>query len=59
MANETEPTKSSKKGYGKLRLWQWVVIYIIVAIVIYGAIYLIYGHYHHSTTSTSGGAHSY
>jgi len=38
-----KPTKS-KTGYGKRPAWQWVVIYIIAAIVVYGLIYLIFFH---------------
>lgn len=28
-----------KKGYGKRPLWEWVVIYVIVGAIVYGAIY--------------------
>jgi hypothetical protein len=34
--------KPTKSGYGKRPLWQWVVIYLIVAIVVYGLIYLLF-----------------
>jgi len=36
--------KSNKpaKGYGKRPLWQWVLIYVVVAIVVYGAVYLLF-----------------
>ncbi len=26
-------------GYGKRPVWQWVAIYLLVAVVVYGAIY--------------------
>lgn len=26
-------------GYGKRPLWQWVVIYLIIGAIVYGAIY--------------------
>ena len=29
----------SKGGYGKRPLWQWIVIYAVVGVVIYGAVY--------------------
>ena len=32
----------SKSGYGKRPLWQWVVIYLVVAIIVYYAIYLLF-----------------
>ena len=30
---------ADSKGYGKRPLWQWVVIYLVVAAVVYGLIY--------------------
>lgn len=39
--NQQAPQKSSG-GYGKRPVWQWVVIYLIVAIVVYGLIYLLF-----------------
>ena len=44
---EQKPTK----GYGKRPVGQWVVIYIIVAIVLYGLAYLIF---FHKSGTTSG-----
>ena len=35
---DSKPTK----GYGKRPIWQWVVIYLVVAVVVYGLIYLIF-----------------
>lgn len=29
-------------GYGKRSVWSWIGIYIIVAVIIYGVIYLVY-----------------
>jgi len=34
-----EPEPTSESGYGKRPLWQWVVIYVVLAIVVYGLIY--------------------
>lgn len=28
-----------KKGYGKRPLWQWAVIYLVIAVVLYGLAY--------------------
>ena len=36
--NPETPQKSSK-GYGKRPVWQWVVIYLVIAVVVYGLIY--------------------
>jgi hypothetical protein len=30
------------KGYGKRPIWQWVAIYLVAAIVIYGLIYFLF-----------------
>jgi hypothetical protein len=37
--NNPETPKKSPKGYDKRPVWQWVAIYLIVAIVVYGLIY--------------------
>jgi flagellar basal body-associated protein FliL len=34
---EQEP----KKGYNKRSIWQWILIYIIAAVIVYGIIYLV------------------
>ena len=34
-----EITSDTNGGYNKRPLWQWIVIYVILAVVIYGAIY--------------------
>jgi len=38
---ENKPSPS-KKGYGKRSKRQWVVIYIVVAAVVYAAIYFLF-----------------
>ncbi len=30
---------SSKSGYSKRPLWQWIVLYLIIGAVLYGALY--------------------
>lgn len=32
---------ASQGGYGKRSVWQWVVIYIVLAAVVYGVIYYV------------------
>jgi hypothetical protein len=50
--NPQTPQKPAK-SYGKRPIWQWVVIYLILAIIIvYGLIYLIF-------MRGSGGSSSY
>ncbi len=38
----SQPTQKPTKGYGKRPKWQWLVIYLVVAIVVYGLIYLLF-----------------
>lgn len=51
---EKTPEKSSK-GYGKRPMWQWVLIYVVVAIVVYGLIYILFIH----KSGGSGGGLNY
>jgi hypothetical protein len=44
--------KKSTKGYGKHSLRYWIVLYLVVAIVVYGIIYLLFIH---KNGSNSGG----
>ncbi len=32
----------AKNGYGKRPLWQWIVIYAVIGLVVYGAVYYFY-----------------
>lgn len=44
---DNKPTNNSpspNKGYGKRPVWQWVLIYLVIAIVVYGLIYIIFIH---------------
>jgi len=38
---KTEETKP-KSGYGKRSMKQWIVIYVVAAIIVYGLIYLLF-----------------
>jgi hypothetical protein len=29
-------------GYGKRPMWQWIVLYVVIAVIVYGAIYYFY-----------------
>jgi len=49
-----KPEKSSK-GYGKRPMWQWVLIYVVVAVVVYGLIYFLFIH----KSGGSGGGLNY
>ena len=41
---QDDTSQKMTKGYGKRPMWQWVLIYVIVAIVVYGLIYLLFIH---------------
>lgn len=34
--------KTEQKGYGKRPLWQWIVVYLIIGIILYGAVYYLF-----------------
>lgn len=37
--DDQETKVEYKKGYGKRPLWQWIVIYLVVAVLVYGLVY--------------------
>jgi len=39
---DPQSPKKPSKGYGKRSVGQWVVIYLVAAIIIYGLIYLLF-----------------
>lgn len=41
---ESQSPEQPTKGYGKRSMKQWVVIYVVVAIVVYGLVYLLFIH---------------
>jgi hypothetical protein len=47
-------TQKPTKGYGKRPVWQWIVIYLIVAVIVYGLVYLVFFH-----KSGGGGGYGY
>jgi len=50
----SQPSQKPSKGYGKRPVWHWVLLYVIVAIIVYGLIYLLFIH-----KSGSGGSSVY
>ncbi len=44
MAEDSEAPKNKKstKGYGKRPVWHWVVIYLVVAVIVYGLVYYLF-----------------
>jgi len=51
---QTTPQQPAKKGYGKRPVWQWVVIYLVLAIIVYGLIYYIWIRKTGTNGTTSG-----
>jgi hypothetical protein len=39
-----KPSPKPTKGYGKRPLWQWTLIYAVVAVIVYGLAYLLFIH---------------
>ena len=53
MAAQDNPKPTKSNGYGKRPWWFWVIIYVVVAIIVYGLIYLLFIH-KSGGSSTSG-----
>jgi hypothetical protein len=51
MESEESPSKKPSKGYGKRPIWQWLLIYVVVAVIVYGLIYLVFIHKSGSSSS--------
>jgi hypothetical protein len=49
---DSQPSQKPTNGYGKRPVWQWILIYVVIAIVVYGLIYLLF--IHDSGSSTGG-----
>jgi flagellar basal body-associated protein FliL len=49
-----KPEHEASKGYGKRPLWQWLIIYLVAAIIVYGVIYFVFIH-----KGSSGGTGGY
>lgn len=39
---DQKPVQTPSTGYGKRPLWQWIILYIIIGVIVYGLIYLIF-----------------
>lgn len=42
--------EEAKSSYGKKPLWQWIVIYVVVGVIVYGVIYYFFMHKQNSYT---------
>jgi hypothetical protein len=45
--------EQEQDGYGKRPLWQWVLLYIVIGVVIYGAVYYFISNKHQSDYNMS------
>jgi siroheme synthase len=45
--------EEKQSGYGKRPLWQWIALYVVIAVVIYGAVYYFMSAKHQSGYSVS------
>jgi len=48
----SQKPEPAKKGYGKHSKSYWVMVYVVVAILVYGLVYMLFIH---KGTSTGGG----
>ncbi len=39
---ETGQKPAKTGGYGKRPMWQWILLYVIVAVVLYGLVYFLF-----------------
>jgi len=54
VAPPATPSQPGSGGYGKKgSMWRWVLIYLVIAVVVYGAIILVYKNKKSSDTSGS------
>ncbi|HVI60665.1 MAG TPA: hypothetical protein VM535_00750 [Candidatus Saccharimonadales bacterium] len=42
MEPDNQAPQKPSKGYGKRPVWQWVLIYVIIAAIVYGLIYFLF-----------------
>lgn len=54
--DKNKPATKATKGYAKRPTWQWVLIYIVAAIIVYGIIYYFFIR---SNNTTGGGSLGY
>lgn len=40
----TETPQKPSKGYGKHSIRYWVVLYLVIAVIVYGLVYLLFFH---------------
>jgi flagellar basal body-associated protein FliL len=52
-----EQNNKPAKSYGKRSVWQWILIYLVIAIVVYAIIYFVF--IHKSGTSSGTGNSGY
>jgi len=39
MEPENQVPQKPAKGYGKRPMWQWVALYVVIGVIVYGLIY--------------------
>jgi len=48
-----EKSAEGKSAYGKRPLWQWIVLYVVVGVIVYGVIYYVFMHKQNSYSTQS------
>ncbi len=52
MDQDSQQPQKPTKAYGKRPIWQWVLLYVIIAIIVYGLIYYFFIRKTGGSTST-------
>ena len=52
---DNKTPKQPSTGYGKRPKWHWVLLYLVVAVIVYGVVYYVFFH----KTGGSTGGYSY
>jgi ATP-dependent Zn protease len=55
MATSGSQTPQAPKKYGKYSIWQWVLFYILIAIIVYGLIYFFFFRNSGGSSNSGGG----
>ena len=51
--DNNQSSAPKKGGYGKRPMWQWILLYIIIAIVLYGGVAYYLTHRNSGSTTTT------
>lgn len=56
--NPNQSQDDNKKAYNKRPKWQWILIYIVLAVIVYGAVYYFFVGRKHDNSGNSNKGNS-